>query len=180
MHCRSSSAHFRLTALAVLAGVLVLLAGCQPTPTPPPASFDYLVRVRDSAGATLPNVKVTVEVPGRTPLDEFTDVNGLVGYHYSCDLRESNWQIDRRGGGFRDLSPEHHAAGRPAARRDQTVAENHSVDSDTTATMFPGNTPTPTASPTATVSPTVTPTRPTTGIQPPDPSGVQLPGTIQR
>jgi hypothetical protein len=78
MRCRFSSIRSRLTALAVLAGMLVLLAGCQPTPTPPPASFDYLVRVRDSAGATLPNAKVTIEVPGRTPLDEFADVNGLV------------------------------------------------------------------------------------------------------
>ena len=78
MQCRFSLVRFRLTALAVLAGALVLLAGCQLTPTPPPASFDYLVKVRDSGGTTLPNAKVTIEVPGRTPLDEFADVNGLV------------------------------------------------------------------------------------------------------
>ena len=70
--------HARLSILAALASVLVLLAGCPSTATPAPTAFDYLVRVRDPAGAALRNAKVTVEVPGRAPLDDFADVNGLV------------------------------------------------------------------------------------------------------
>ena len=164
MQCRFSSARFRLTALAVLASVLVLVAGCRPTP----ASFDYLVRVLDSAGATLPDVKVTIEVPGRTPLDDFTDVNGLAVIPIPATY------VDRTG----KLIAE--AAGFEIYRQNITLQADQLPDEirlspatvaltpTQTATIFPGNTPTPTASPTANASPTATPTRPTTGIQPPN------------
>lgn len=68
-----------LSVLVVLVSMLALLVGCtsSPTPTTPPAAFDYLVRVRDPSGASLRNAKVIIEVPGRAPLDDFTDVNGL-------------------------------------------------------------------------------------------------------
>ena len=78
MRRRNSTIHARLSVLAALASVLVLLAGCPSTATPAPTAFEYLVRVRDPVGAVLRNAKVTVEVPGRAPLDDFADVNGLV------------------------------------------------------------------------------------------------------
>jgi hypothetical protein len=73
---------FWLTALIViLVSTFSLAVGCSPsTPTLPPtlAQFSYQVRVQvKDTGEYVPNAKVTVEVGGKAPLDDITDVNGI-------------------------------------------------------------------------------------------------------
>ena len=65
---------------AVIVAFISVLADripIEPTPTPQPP-FAYQVRVRSaSGGQAISDAEVTIEVPGRAPLDDFTDVNGL-------------------------------------------------------------------------------------------------------
>ncbi len=73
---------FSLTALIViLVSTFSLAVGCSPsTPTPLPtlAQFSYQVRVQvQDTGDYVPNARVTIEVGGKAPLDDITDVNGI-------------------------------------------------------------------------------------------------------
>jgi hypothetical protein len=162
MRCRSSSLRFRLTALAVLANVLILVAGCRPTPTPPPASFDYLVRVRDSAGATLPNAKVTIEVPGRTPLDDFTDVNGLVVFTIPATYVDRTGKLIAEATGFeiyrQNITLQ---AGLLPDEIRLSPATVTPPPTESPVATVPGNLSAPTVSPTATNTLTATPAQPT-------------------
>jgi hypothetical protein len=48
-----------------------------PTPTPTPMIYVTRVEGQNSAGTTIKDAKVTLEVPGRPPLDAYTDSNGV-------------------------------------------------------------------------------------------------------
>ena len=48
-----------------------------PTPTPTPMSYVVRVEGQNSPGTGIKDAKVTLEVPGRPPLDAYTDGNGV-------------------------------------------------------------------------------------------------------
>ncbi len=69
---------------AVIVALITLLAQIIPPPNGPasaatPTPMAYVVRIegQDSAGTGIKDAKVTLEVPGRPPLDTFTDDNGV-------------------------------------------------------------------------------------------------------
>ncbi len=69
---------------AVIVALITLLAQIIPPPNGPasaatPTPMAYVVRIegQDSAGTGIKDAKVTLEVPGRPPLDTFTDSTGV-------------------------------------------------------------------------------------------------------
>ncbi len=85
----------RIGAIAAIVGALATILACivsttfnifplwtvSPTPTPTSVqktSFSYQTRVQaKDSNENIPNAQVTIEVPGRAPLDGITDSNGL-------------------------------------------------------------------------------------------------------
>jgi hypothetical protein len=62
--------HSRSWAMALL--LIAALPACGAVAT----SLSYALRVQDGTGQPIGNAKVTLDVPGKAPLDEFTDTNG--------------------------------------------------------------------------------------------------------
>jgi hypothetical protein len=71
-----------IVVMVMLIFVSNLVVGCGTAspepPTPTPALFDYLVRVQaKDTSEPIPNAEVTIEVIGKAPLDDITDVKGV-------------------------------------------------------------------------------------------------------
>lgn len=95
----------------------VISEGDGPTPTPPQPYFAYQVRVRsNSGGQAISNAKVTIEVPGMTPVDELSDSNGLAVISILATHEDGAGKLIVEAAGFdifrqnitlrRDLPPE--------------------------------------------------------------------------
>jgi len=134
----------------ILAGILAIIAlsiiaawpSIQQIITGP--RFDYFVRVQsEDTGENIAGAKVTIEVPGRPPLDEITDTNGVAGISIDSSY------LGKRG----RLLVE--ATGYEIYRQEIDLIEGVLPD---TIRLKPNTNPTPTLPSPPTSTPTDTPT----------------------
>jgi hypothetical protein len=154
--------------VAVLLCALYLGTGCNG-----PGGFDYLVQVQDRVtGDYVQDAKVTIQVPGKVPLDDTTDVNGIVAIVVDSSYAGRRGKLIIEASGYKRY--EQHINLAPGALPDVVQLEQELPTTSTkmptpaptfTPTPAPTFTPTPTPTPTATLTPTPTVGTPATALR---------------